>query len=164
MPTPRVRDWHGRRRADATQRRERASDPTDAEPRRPRRRRFRPHPTTVHLARRDRRDGGIGRLFRRRRGRAVRDDRDDDAVVGFDRGVPEAYATATSLDGTQRNPDSLSSQEAVSYQDEPSEGRQCSTCRYYIEDKNGDGVGACAIVAGEVDPEGYCVSYVEYEG
>ncbi|WEL27765.1 high-potential iron-sulfur protein [Haloferax volcanii] len=79
-------------------------------------------------------------------------------------GVPEAYATATSLDGTQRNPDSLSSQEAVSYQDEPSEGRQCSTCRYYIEDKNGDGVGACAIVAGEVAPEGYCVSYVEYEG
>ncbi|MFK8215029.1 high-potential iron-sulfur protein [Haloferax volcanii] len=79
-------------------------------------------------------------------------------------GVPEAYATATSLDGTQRNPDSLSSQEAVSYQDEPSEGRQCSTCRYYIEDKNGDGAGACAIVAGEIAPEGYCVSYVEYEG
>ncbi|ELZ69115.1 hypothetical protein C457_09766 [Haloferax prahovense DSM 18310] len=79
-------------------------------------------------------------------------------------GVPEAYATATSLDGTQRNPDSLSSQEAVSYQDEPKDGKQCSTCRYYIEDKNGDGVGACAIVAGEVDPEGYCVSYVEYEG
>lgn len=79
-------------------------------------------------------------------------------------GVPEAYATATSLDGTQRNPDSLSSQEAVSYQEEPSEGRQCSTCRYYIEDKNGDGAGACAIVAGEISPEGYCVSYVEYEG
>ncbi|ELZ88562.1 high-potential iron-sulfur protein [Haloferax sulfurifontis] len=79
-------------------------------------------------------------------------------------GVPAEYATATSLGGTQRNPDSLSSQEAVSYQEEPSEGRQCSTCRYYIEDKNGDGVGACAIVAGEISPEGYCVSYVEYEG
>ncbi|EMA07353.1 high-potential iron-sulfur protein [Haloferax denitrificans] len=79
-------------------------------------------------------------------------------------GVPAEYATATSLDGTQRNPDSLSSQEAVSYQDQPSGGRQCSTCRYYIEDKNGDGVGACAIVAGEIAPEGYCVSYVEYEG
>ncbi|WP_042665440.1 high-potential iron-sulfur protein [Haloferax sp. ATB1] len=79
-------------------------------------------------------------------------------------GVPEAYATATSLDGTQRNPGSLSSQEAVSYQDEPKDGKQCSTCRYYIEDKNGDGVGACAIVAGEIAPEGYCVSYVEYEG
>jgi len=79
-------------------------------------------------------------------------------------GVPEAYATATSLDGTQRNPDSLSSQEAVSYQEEPKDGKQCSTCRYYIEDKNGDGAGACAIVAGEIAPEGYCVSYVEYEG
>ncbi|KAB1185062.1 MULTISPECIES: high-potential iron-sulfur protein [Haloferax] len=79
-------------------------------------------------------------------------------------GVPEEYATATSVDGTQRNPESLSSQEAVAYQDEPKEGLQCSNCRYYIEDKNDDGLGACAIVEGEIAPEGYCVSYVEYEG
>ena len=79
-------------------------------------------------------------------------------------GVPEEYATATSIGGTQRNPDSLSSQEAVSYQDEPKDGQQCSNCQFYIEDKNGDGVGACAIVEGEIAPEAYCVSYVEYEG
>ncbi|AFK21400.1 hypothetical protein E6P09_16520 (plasmid) [Haloferax mediterranei ATCC 33500] len=79
-------------------------------------------------------------------------------------GVPAAYATATSLDGTQRNPDSLSSQEAVSYQDQPKDGQQCSNCRFYIEDKNDDGLGACAIVEGKVAPDGYCVSYVAYEG
>ncbi|KAB1189992.1 hypothetical protein GJR96_17625 [Haloferax sp. MBLA0076] len=79
-------------------------------------------------------------------------------------GVPEEYATATSIGGTQRNPDSLSSQEAVSYQEEPREGQQCSNCQFYIEDINGDGIGACAIVEGEIAPEAYCVSYVEYEG
>ncbi|WP_248896819.1 high-potential iron-sulfur protein [Haloplanus halobius] len=81
-----------------------------------------------------------------------------------DGGVPAAYETATSLDGTQRDPDALSSKDAVNYQAEPSDGQQCSDCRFYIEDKNGDGMGACAIVAGTIDPEGYCVSYAEYQG
>jgi hypothetical protein len=79
-------------------------------------------------------------------------------------GVPAEYETAQSLDGTERDPDSLSSKDAVNYQSEPSDGQQCSDCRFYIEDKNGDGMGACAIVAGTIDPEGYCVSYAEYEG
>ena len=79
-------------------------------------------------------------------------------------GVPEEYATATSIGGVERNPEQLSTQEAVSYQEEPNEGQQCSNCRYYIEDKNGDGVGACSIVEGEIAPDAYCVSYVEYEG
>ncbi|WP_416841545.1 high-potential iron-sulfur protein [Haloferax sp. DFSO52] len=79
-------------------------------------------------------------------------------------GVPEEYATATSIGGTERNPEQLSSQDAVAYQDEPKEGQQCSDCSYYIEDKNGDGVGACSIVEGEIAPDGYCVSFVAYDG
>jgi hypothetical protein len=78
--------------------------------------------------------------------------------------VPEEYRTATALNGQQRNPDAVASKEAVSYQDEPADGRQCSGCQFYIPDQNGDGVGACAIVAGNVAPEAYCVSYVAYEG
>jgi hypothetical protein len=78
--------------------------------------------------------------------------------------VPEEYRTATSLSGAQRNPDSLSSKEALSYQPEPSDGQQCSTCQFYIPDKNGDGMGACTLVAGNIAPEAYCVSYAEYEG
>jgi hypothetical protein len=78
--------------------------------------------------------------------------------------VPAAYETATSLGGTQRNPDSLSSKSAVNYQEQPKNGQQCSNCQFYVEDKNGDGMGACAIVAGTIDPEGYCVSYAEYQG
>jgi nitrous oxide reductase accessory protein NosL len=79
-------------------------------------------------------------------------------------GVPAAYETATALGGQQRNPDALSSQSAVEYQEEPSGDEQCSNCTYYIEDKNGDGMGACAIVEGTIDPAGWCVSYARYEG
>jgi hypothetical protein len=78
--------------------------------------------------------------------------------------VPEEYRTATALNGQQRNPDGVSSKEAVSYQEEPKDGQQCSGCQFYIPDKNDDGVGACAIVAGNIAPDAYCVSYVAYEG
>jgi len=87
-----------------------------------------------------------------------------DTSSGGNGGVPAEYETATSLSGTQRNPDTLSSKSAVNYQEQPSNGQQCSNCQFYIEDKNGDGMGACAIVAGTIDPEGYCVSYAEYQG
>lgn len=78
--------------------------------------------------------------------------------------VPEAYRTATSIGGQQRDPDSLSSQSAVSYRDSPQGDMQCSNCQYYIEDKNDDGLGACTLVKGKVDPEGYCTTWVEYQG
>jgi nitrous oxide reductase accessory protein NosL len=77
--------------------------------------------------------------------------------------VPDEYATATSLGGTERNPDSLSSKSGVEYQEQPNDGQQCSGCSYYIEDKNGDGTGACAIVEGNIEPDAWCVSYVPYE-
>ena len=77
--------------------------------------------------------------------------------------VPDAYATATARNGQQRDPDSLSTKAAVNYQDQPSDGQQCSGCQFYIPDKNGDGDGACAIVEGNVAPEAWCVSYVATE-
>ena len=90
----------------------------------------------------------------------------DDTTTADDGGdgVPAEYETATSLGGTERDPGALSAQADVNYQAEPSDGQQCSGCRYYIEDKNGDGVGACAIVEGTIEPEGWCVSYAAHEG
>ena len=78
-------------------------------------------------------------------------------------GVPAAYETATSLGGSQRDPSSLVSKSAVSYQEEPSDGQQCSNCQLYIPDKNGDGLGACAVVEGTIAPEAWCTSYVAHE-
>jgi len=77
--------------------------------------------------------------------------------------VPAAYETATSIGGVERDPGALSSKGAVDYQTEPSEGEQCSNCRYYIEDRNGDGAGACAVVEGTIAPEAWCVSYAAFQ-
>ena len=87
----------------------------------------------------------------------------DPTPTGTTSDVPEPYRTATGLAGSQRDPDALSTQSAVSYQSEPQSGQQCSGCRYYIPDKNGDGLGACTVVEGTVDPSGYCTSYVAHE-
>lgn len=77
--------------------------------------------------------------------------------------VPSEYETATSLGGTRRNPNGLSTQAAVEYQSSPNDGNRCSECQFYIPDMNGDGLGACAIVEGLIDPEGWCVSFAPYE-
>ncbi|WP_396613410.1 high-potential iron-sulfur protein (plasmid) [Haloferax sp. S1W] len=94
------------------------------------------------------------------------DDTETEAPTTADAGdgVPEEYVTATSIGGNERNPERLSSKDAVSYQEEPKDGQRCSDCQFYIEDKNGDGMGACSIVEGTISPEGYCVSFVEHEG
>jgi nitrous oxide reductase accessory protein NosL len=78
--------------------------------------------------------------------------------------VPEVYETATARGGMERDPNNLSSKSTVNYQEEPKNGRKCANCSLYIEDQNGDGTGACAVVEGNIEPDAWCVSYVEYEG
>jgi hypothetical protein len=78
--------------------------------------------------------------------------------------VPDEYATATAQDGTERSPDSVAEKSAVMYQSEPKDGQQCTDCAFYIPDENGDGLGACAVVEGKIEPEAWCSSFVEYEG
>jgi hypothetical protein len=77
--------------------------------------------------------------------------------------VPSEYETATSQGGTERDPDSVQTKESLNYQSSPKDGQQCSDCTYYIPDKNGDGMGACTLLEGTIDPEGWCASYVEQE-
>lgn len=78
--------------------------------------------------------------------------------------VPDEYVTATAQDGTERSPDSVATKEAVQYQSTPKDGQQCTDCRFYIPDKNGDGLGACAVVEGTIEPEAWCSSFVQYDG
>jgi hypothetical protein len=44
-------------------------------------------------------------------------------------------------------------QAAVGYQTEPKDGKQCSTCNFFIEPN------ACKTVDGEIKPTGYCKLY-----
>lgn len=78
---------------------------------------------------------------------------------GGDESVPSAYETATSIGGQKRDPNNLQSKDAVQYQDEPKNGQRCADCKYYIKDKNGDGLGACTIVKGKISPDGWCSSF-----
>ena len=73
--------------------------------------------------------------------------------------VPDEYETATDQGGMERDPANLQTKQAVNYQSTPNNGNQCSDCRFYIPDKNGDGLGACTLVEGEIEPEGWCVSF-----
>lgn len=81
--------------------------------------------------------------------------------------VPASYRTATSLGGEQRDPGSLLAKADVGFAeyDEATEnpahqpGTCCANCAEYIPDKNGDGFGACAEVAGYVDGADWCTVY-----
>ena len=82
---------------------------------------------------------------------------------------PEAVGAATSngpVRGSDRSPTSTRRRRrrTVMYQSEPRDGQQCTDCRFYIPDKNGDGLGACAVVEGKIEPQAWCSSFVQYEG
>ena len=78
--------------------------------------------------------------------------------------VPESERTAEALGGIQRDPDALQDPAALNYQSTPNNGQQCDGCQYYVPDQNGDGMGACTLVSGQIDPEGWCISYAVYNG
>ena len=74
--------------------------------------------------------------------------------------VPEEYEGATSVGGLERrSSDQLLSYEDSNYQSSPSDDQRCDGCTYWIPDKNDDGLGACAIVANEIEPDGWCSRY-----
>lgn len=45
------------------------------------------------------------------------------------------------------------SKERVGYRDEPYQGRTCARCMLYVGD------GECAIVEGQIRPDGWCVQW-----
>jgi hypothetical protein len=79
-------------------------------------------------------------------------------------GVPPSERTAEALNGIERNPDALQDPDALNYQQTPKNGQRCDGCQYYVPDENGDGMGACTLISGQVDPEGWCISYRASDG
>ena len=57
-----------------------------------------------------------------------------------------------------RAQDQKIAQELVQYQDHPKDGAKCSACAQWQPPN------ACAIVAGKINPEGWCVAYAPKEG
>ena len=70
-----------------------------------------------------------------------------------------AIAAGTTLAaGAARAQDEKIAQELVQYQNQPKDGQQCSKCAQWINPN------ACKIVAGVIQPQGYCVAYAPQEG
>jgi len=86
----------------------------------------------------------------------------DESGDGGGEQVPESERTAEALGGIQRDPDALQDPEALNYQSTPNNGQQCDGCQYYVPDQNDDAMGACTLISGQVDPEGWCISYAAY--
>ena len=80
--------------------------------------------------------------------------------------VPEAFRTAESIDGIQRDPNDMTPRAEAAYQCHPQGYQLCANCRFFIPGKpaeTGDGVGACAIVEGRVRSQDWCALYQETE-
>ena len=64
----------------------------------------------------------------------------------------------TAVAATARAQDQKIAQELVQYQNQPKEGAKCSGCAQF------QAPNACAIVAGNISPNGWCVAYAPKEG
>ena len=57
-----------------------------------------------------------------------------------------------------RAEDEKIAQELVQYQNMPKDGQECDKCAQWVDPN------ACKIVAGMINPKGYCVAYAPKEG
>lgn len=81
----------------------------------------------------------------------------DECLEALSDSVPEVERNALSIDGLEsRPPDELESKEQAAYQCGPRDGMLCGTCRFYIDDENGDAIGACTEVEGEIRSVDWC--------
>ncbi|WP_049923041.1 high-potential iron-sulfur protein [Halopiger djelfimassiliensis] len=75
----------------------------------------------------------------------------------LDESVPDIEANAPSIDGVERKaPENLLSKEDAGYHCGPVEGQQCGNCTFYIDDRDGDAIGACTEVAGQIRSVDWC--------
>lgn len=81
----------------------------------------------------------------------------DQCLDQLDDSVPTVEANAVSIDGIKRKkPNQLVSKQQAGYQCGPSEGEHCGNCTFYIDDMEGDAIGACTEVKGEIRSADWC--------
>jgi ABC-type sugar transport system substrate-binding protein len=64
-----------------------------------------------------------------------------------------AVASVTALADAKTSP------AAVNYVPKSTNGKYCKNCRFYVANKAAGKAGTCTIVAGPIEPLGYCVAY-----
>lgn len=74
--------------------------------------------------------------------------------------VSESERTAESIDGIQRDPDAdFTLKENAAYTCRKQGMQMCANCRFFVPSRDGDRVGACTVVAGEVRSTDWCGLY-----
>jgi len=68
-------------------------------------------------------------------------------------------ATAMALLQSQAQAAGKTPKAAMQYQDTPKNGEKCTTCALWVPPEGDAKMGACQVVAGEIDPNGWCVAY-----
>ncbi len=69
-----------------------------------------------------------------------------------------AVAGLTGVAATARAQDEKIAQNLVQYQENPKDGNECDGCVNWVAPN------ACKIVAGNINPKGWCVAYAPKEG
>lgn len=50
---------------------------------------------------------------------------------------------------------------AFQYQDGPKDGKKCVNCTLYVPAAKAGANGTCKVVEGDINPNGWCIAYVE---
>lgn len=74
-----------------------------------------------------------------------------------------AVAATALVAGTLLKPQAAEAAKAAKssmmYQDKPHGNQQCSGCVQFIPGSSPDAKGTCRVVAGSIDPQGWCVAF-----
>ena len=70
------------------------------------------------------------------------------AVIGFARSGMAQTTKATKVP-----------QKVAQYQDKPKSGQKCDLCKYFIPGKSATANGTCRLVAGSINPKGWCMLF-----
>lgn len=81
-----------------------------------------------------------------------------------DGNVPDAEATAESLNGQSRPENPNQAKDNVGYAHEPNGDQHCGNCGLYVPDGDDDGFGACTVVQGKIHPCDWCNLWAAYDG
>ena len=72
--------------------------------------------------------------------------------------LPIAATAAVAMVG-EASADSKSPKSAVQYQSKPKGAARCDNCKFWVPGKTAKAKGKCTVVAGDIDPSGWCVVY-----
>jgi anaerobic selenocysteine-containing dehydrogenase len=76
-------------------------------------------------------------------------------------GVVALAGACASGAAAQAAAQSKASKQAMQYQDQPKNGQECDQCMHWIPGPKPDAQGQCKVVAGPINPKGYCVAFVK---